>query len=125
MIEPAAIDHAIAGHAKWKFRLRQAIDTGRSEWTPDAVRPDNQCEFGRWLHGLPLHERQGAHGRAIRDLHAEFHRTAAEVLEHALAGRKDQAAALMAAGGAFAHASSKLTVAMTAWKKDLAARPPG
>jgi hypothetical protein len=123
MIDTSAIDHAIAGHAKWKFRLRQAIDTGQSEWTPDGIRPDNRCEFGQWLLALPLPERQGEHGRKIRELHAAFHREAAEVLEHALAGRKEQAGALMAAGGPFAVASSKLTIAMTAWKKAIADGP--
>jgi hypothetical protein len=39
------------------------------------------------------------------------------VLELALAGRGSEATAAMAIGGPFAAVSSKLTTAMTAWKK--------
>ena len=39
MIDPANLDHAIAAHAKWKFRLREAIKTGRNEWSADKVAP--------------------------------------------------------------------------------------
>jgi hypothetical protein len=57
--------------------------------------------------------------RAVRELHARFHLEAARVLELALAGKRGEATAAMALGSPFATVSSKLTAAMTAWRKDL------
>ena len=54
MQELQPIDKAIAAHARWKSHLRQAIETGTSEWTVDRVRPDNVCEFGHWLLERPV-----------------------------------------------------------------------
>ncbi len=119
MSELHPIDGAIAAHAKWKWHLRQAIDTGLSEWTVERVRPDDLCDFGRWLHNLPLSERMGEHFRAVHDLHAKFHQEAAHVLDLALSGNRADATAALAIGSPFATVSSKLTIAMTAWKKAL------
>jgi hypothetical protein len=117
MIDPASLYHAIAAHAKWKFRLREAIHAGQSEWTVDAVRPDDRCEFGRWLISLPLSDRMSKEWREAKELHARFHASAAEVLGSALAGRKVEADAAMAPGGAFADVSTKLVRLLTDWKK--------
>jgi hypothetical protein len=112
-----ALDHAIAAHAKWKYRLMEAIDTGKSQWRVEDVRTDNACDFGKWLVGLPLSERLSEHAKKVRTLHAEFHVLAAEVLELALAGRKAEATAAMALRSRFAAGSSNLTMAVTAWKE--------
>ena len=111
------IDRAIAAHARWKSLLRQAIEAGRSEWTAERVRPDDQCDFGRWLLARSPAEKASAHFQTVRELHAKFHLEASRVLELALAGRGSEATAAMAIGSPFAAVSSKLTTAMTAWKK--------
>jgi hypothetical protein len=116
-----ALDRAIAAHAKWKYRLMEAIDTGRSQWHVGDVRTDNECEFGKWLLALPLSLRLSEHCKKVRALHAEFHGLAAGVLELALAGRKDEAAAAIALGSRFAVVSSNLTMAVLEWKEDPAA----
>jgi hypothetical protein len=125
MIDPAALDHEIAAHAKWKFRLREAIKTGLSEWTVDTVRPDNLCEFGKWLDALPLPMRMSHDWREAKALHAQFHRAAAEVLKSALAGDKTGAEAAMAPGGAYADVSTKLVRGLTEWKKKVSGREDG
>lgn len=112
-----ALDRAIAAHAKWKYRLMDAIDTGKSEWRVSDVRTDSACEFGKWLVGLPLSERLSEHSKKVRALHTEFHGLAADVLELALAGRKAEATAAMALRSPFAAASSNLTMAVLAWKE--------
>ncbi len=119
MNEPHPIDKAIAAHAHWKSHLRQAIETGKSEWTLARVRPDNLCEFGRWLGERPAPQRMTEHYKSVHDLHTRFHTEAAHVLEIALSGRREDAKAAMAVGSPFANVSSKLTIAMTAWKKSL------
>jgi hypothetical protein len=117
MIDPANLDHAIAAHAKWKFRLREALKTGQSEWTVDKVRPDNLCEFGQWLNALPVSDRMTTDCRDVKALHTKFHEAAAKVLESAIAGRKLEAETAMATGGAFSDLSTKLVKAITEWKK--------
>ena len=116
------IDKAIAAHARWKSHLRQAIGSGTSEWTPEHVRPDNLCEFGHWLLERSPAEKATEQFRTVRDLHARFHLEASRVLELALTGHADQATAAMAIGGPFATVSSKLTAALTNWKKQVAAK---
>jgi hypothetical protein len=120
MVDPASLDHAIAAHAKWKFRLREAIKTGTSEWAVTTVRPDDLCEFGKWLNTLPLADRMTKDWREVKTLHAKFHVAAADVLALAIAGRKSEADTSMAPGGAFADVSSKLVRTITDWKKGVA-----
>jgi len=117
MIDPASLDHAIAAHAKWKFRLREAVRTGQSEWTVEKVRPDDQCEFGKWLNSLPLTDRMMKEWRDVKALHAQFHVAASVVLHSALAGHKSEADTAMAPGGPFAEVSTKLVRIITEWKK--------
>jgi hypothetical protein len=116
VIEIDNITRGIAAHAKWKFYLRQAINTGESEWTVATARVDDRCEFGAWLHGLPAEQRLGEHFKTVSEQHAAFHRAAAEVLELALAGRRAEAEAAIADASRFAGVSRKLTLAMMAWK---------
>jgi hypothetical protein len=112
-----ALEKAIVFHARWKYRLMDAINTGKSEWSVGDVRTDNACEFGKWLLALPLSGRLNENCKKVRTLHAEFHMLAANVLELALAGRKEEATAAMALGSRFSAVSSSLTMAVTAWKE--------
>ena len=88
-----ALDKAVSAHAKWKYHLMDAIDTGKSAWRVGDVRSDHACDFGKWLIALPLSDRLSEHAKKVRTLHAEFHGLAADVLEMALAGRKEEARA--------------------------------
>lgn len=110
------ISKAIGAHGMWKQRLKQAIDGGSSEFTVERVKPDNNCDFGKWLYSLGDKEKASANFKTVRELHADFHKVAADVLGKALKG--DKSAATAAMDGAFAAASSKLTGAMMTWKKE-------
>jgi len=111
------VQQALVAHGAWKVRLAQAIETGKSESAPDAVRKDNQCALGRWLYGeiSPALRRQGQY-EAVRRLHADFHLAAAAVLALALEGRKGDAQAAMQSGQDFSRASTQLTLALSAWR---------
>jgi len=103
------VQAAIGAHGMWKARLRQAIDTGSSDFKVDVVRQDNQCAFGKWLYG----EGKGgfpsmADYEQARRLHAEFHGEAAKVLAHAVSGRPKEAHDAMQPGAPFVHVSSAL-----------------
>jgi hypothetical protein len=113
------ITKAIGAHGLWKSRLSSAIESGKSEFTPDQVKADDACEFGRWLYGssLPQTAKQGQDYETCRHLHAEFHQEAANVLKLALIGQKDKAIQALGPRSKFADISASLTGAMIKWKK--------
>jgi hypothetical protein len=110
------INKAIGAHAMWKQRLRQAIDSSGSEFTVERVRPDNLCDFGKWLYSLSITDQQSTHWKTVKELHAKFHIEAARVLDLALKGKKQEAEKALNLGSDFAKASADLTTAMMKWK---------
>jgi hypothetical protein len=119
MIDSKEIDHGIAAHARWKYRLFDAVKTGTSEWTVSQIRSYTECDFGRWLATLSALERESQHCRTVTELHRDFHSTAAEVLNLALQGKSEAARSAIALNSPFSLVSSKLTAAMSAWKDSL------
>lgn len=117
MANPEEIKKAIGAHGLWKQRLRDAIDKGKSEFTVERVKPDNLCDFGKWLYSLPPAERNTDNWKKIQQLHAEFHQEAARILGLALGNQKSQAESGIAPNSKFATLSSTLTAAMMAWQK--------
>ncbi len=113
------IKKAIGAHGLWKSRLQSAIETGKSEFAPDHIRHDNNCDFGKWLYGPSVAAaiKHKPEYESCRQLHAAFHQEAATVLKLALGGHKDQAQNAMARGGKFAEISGDLTSAMMKWMK--------
>ena len=109
------IKQAIGAHGMWNVRLKKAIETGQSEWSVAKVKADNNCDFGKWLHGLPDHEKKGESWTRIRNLHASFHEEAAKILDYAVTGKKEAAADGLELGSDFAKLSSGLTTAMMKW----------
>jgi len=107
---------AMAAHSAWKRRLEEAIQTGKSDITPERASVDDQCEFGKWLYSLPRQLRESATWQKVRTLHADFHREAGRVLQLALTGRKTEAKAAMSHGGAFTLRSAELIRALQQWK---------
>jgi chemoreceptor zinc-binding protein len=116
------INKAIGAHGMWKQRLREAIDTGKSDFTVERVRPDNLCDFGKWLYSLPTTDQTSAHWRTVRELHGKFHIEAAHVLGLAVGGLKQEAEKKLDNASQFTKISSELTGAMMKWKASLAER---
>jgi len=114
------IDKAISAHGMWKQKLRNAIDTGESESTPDKVKMDNNCAFGKWLHERidPIAKGSMFYSEVV-DLHSNFHKEAGAILDLALKGKKDEANKLIAIGGNFALYSGQLTQKMKQWQASL------
>ncbi len=119
MQEGKALDRAIAAHAWWKYRLFDAVRTGKSEWTVQKVAAAEDCDFARWLAGLLPEDQSSEHYEKVAALHAEFHAVAAEVLSLALAGHSEEAHQAIALGSPFSLISSNLTMALSAWKDSL------
>ena len=116
MITTQDIETAIGAHAMWKRRLGIAIEAGKSEFVPERVEPDHLCDFGKWLYGRSEFDRTSDHWCKVQQLHAVFHREAAQVLRLATQQQKVEAEKRMADGGSFKKASTDLTLAMMEWK---------
>ena len=109
---------AIAAHRIWAVRLREAAETQISDYTPEGVRTDSRCVFGKFLmQRVPPAERDSPHFFNCKRLHAEFHVAAAKVLELALAGRRAEAEQALADHGDFGRLSGSLTEAMIRWEE--------
>jgi hypothetical protein len=117
MTNVSIFDQAISAHAQWKRRLNEAIDSGSSEWTVSEVRADDRCEFGKWLNTLCDLEKSSDSCLHLRSLHTEFHHAASEVLELALAGKKDDARAAMSPGNRFNQTSTELVLTLGEWRR--------
>ena len=114
-----AITKGIGAHGLWKQRLLDAIRTGKSEWTPEVVCQDNQCEFGKWLYACSAEEKSSPHYNKIKSLHANFHKSASNVLKLALAGKKSEAEGAVGDGSEYKTVSADLTKEMMSWKSGL------
>jgi len=114
------INKAIATHGMWKARLRNAIETGVSEFEPETVRTDNHCDFGKWLHEkVPEVLKSTSIYETVLEYHAEFHVEASRVLALALTGDKEEAEKSMSSSSKFAAISAALTTTMIEWKKEI------
>ncbi len=116
MQDTSALDRGIAAHAWWKYRLFDAIKTGKSDSTVESIRASDQCKFAKWLSSLPPADRSSEHYAKVTELHKEFHEVASEILALALSGRKKEAEDAVALGSRFMLVSSDLTLTMSAWK---------
>ncbi len=113
------LDKAIGVHGLWKTKLRTAIETSKIDVVIETIRVDNQCAFGKWFYGstLSTQDKASNHYKTVKQLHAEFHKTAARVAELAVNGKKAEAEKMIAVGGEYSKISSQLTQAMMEWKK--------
>jgi hypothetical protein len=111
------IGEAIVAHNRWKFELKNAIRTGKSDFTIEEISNPHTCTFGKWLlsnegQKLPDYDE-------IAKLHDEFHQEAAEVLCLALMGRPSTALTKMQEGSRFSQLSAKLIDKLTHLNKKI------
>ena len=120
-MDTEGIDNAIGVHLLWKSRLQQAIVTGRLDVSVGDVASFTACSFGKWLYGSTVTPamKNNTYYNSIKELHAEFHRIAAQVAKLALAGKKEDAKMLMAPQGEYATISRRLTDILVEWKESL------
>ena len=103
------VQAAVRAHTMWSRRLADAIESGKSDFNPSTVALDDQCVFGKWMHGggatsfpdRALYEK-------VLSLHARFHKAAGSVLQLALARKVDEARNAMAPGSELSVASKEL-----------------
>ncbi|MFA5530831.1 MAG: CZB domain-containing protein [Thiohalomonadaceae bacterium] len=91
---------AIEAHVRWKIRLEAYIaGTSEEKLDPDTVARDDQCALGKWIHSSGG-ARFGSHPKfpELRDIHAQFHRCAGEVIRAIDRGEIDTARESLAKG---------------------------
>jgi diguanylate cyclase (GGDEF)-like protein/PAS domain S-box-containing protein len=109
------VKSAIATHRTWLGRLKDAIETRRSEYTVEVVSRDDTCPIGIWLSSTIAAELRGSPLHVITCArHAVFHRSAARLLSLALAGDPSVAASFER-GGDFQMIDSLMLDALEDW----------
>lgn len=115
------IAKAVRDHERWKVNLNALVDNGTVSAATSNIDKDNVCAFGRWLYGptIPKDARYDPNYIIVQFLHAKFHECAAKVVQLLAAGKKMEAAAMMADDGEYATTSDKLMAAMATWKESV------
>lgn len=115
------LDNAIQKHAEWKFKFRNALHANET-MDAAAISKDNNCEFGKWLHGeaKALYGKSATHAKCIAN-HAAFHVEAGKVAAAINAKKKDEAERLLSNGSAYSEVSKKVSVCIIELKNEMRA----
>ncbi|HTX17476.1 MAG TPA: CZB domain-containing protein [Bacteroidota bacterium] len=119
MVTKEPIEAALTSHGEWKKRLSNAIGTGISDFDPEALRRDKECDFGKWLHALHPSDTVSENYRKVKSLHASLHTVAAETLQLAVIGKREEARKRLAPGGIYARTYNAFDAALHEWMTKL------
>lgn len=112
------ISKAISAHSMWKQTLRTAIKTGTCPSTPEKVRCDNNCSFGKWLlTRVDESVKSTSMYPEIVELHAKFHIEASQILALGLNREIEKAEERMRIGSEFSKLSAELVSKLSDWQK--------
>lgn len=110
----------IAQHGMWKSRLLKSLETKSNEFDVNVVKTDNNCAFGKWLHGsISDNLKNSSTYTIIKETHAKFHIETARILQLINEGKMDEAKRSLQMDTEYAVISSKLTLLMMDWKRNL------
>jgi hypothetical protein len=100
-------DKMIQSHTRWKLRLKEAIEHGKSDFAVVEARNSHLCQFGQWLDSAEA--KKMSNYSEIVELHRNFHDEAANILYMALHNQKEIAMEKMKLeGGQFNHTAAEL-----------------
>ena len=111
------LDMAIQKHAQWKFKFRDALHT-KEHMDAAAISKDNNCEFGKWLHGDAKVQfgNVGSYAKCVAE-HAAFHVEAGKIAVLVNANKADEAERLMASGSVYDQISKRVAVSIIELKQ--------
>jgi methyl-accepting chemotaxis protein len=114
------LDNAIAAHAEWKLKFRNAIQK-KEQLDAASISLDNKCPLGQWLHGEAKGKYSGlaSYGACIAK-HAEFHKCAGNVAKSINSGKYAEAEAMLNGGTPYSAASSAVGAAIISLRKEAA-----
>lgn len=109
---------AINAHVMWKLRLQRYLDgTSDENLDPDHICKDNLCVLGKWIYGNQDRYIKSTAFEEVRGKHAEFHKTAAEIVRLINENHKKEASELL--GGDYSHLSHHLQGLIRRLARDL------
>ena len=76
---PVDFSQMVLAHARWKTRLRDAIQSGEAI-DANLAGKDDQCEMGKWVYGEGATYASLPAYADLKAKHAKFHACVAEVL---------------------------------------------
>ena len=100
---------AIEAHVRWKVRLEAYLaGTSEEKLVAETVARDDQCILGKWIYGQ-AGELYHSHPRfeKMKQMHADFHETAGEVIRLTDEGEFKKAKELLC-HGEYAHRSHRV-----------------
>ena len=84
---------AVEAHIKWKVRLNDYINGNRNEpLDPAAIACDDRCDLGKWIYANLDNFKEHPTFLTVQRDHAEFHKTAAGIIELCHGGEQQMAA---------------------------------
>lgn len=107
--KPFDFNSAISAHVDWKMKLSRYLSHPDGSLDQKKVCLDNACVLGKWLYG-PGEIYKKSHGQIYEDLrlsHAEFHKTAGQVIGYINAGNREEAEKILSAQGTYLKVSEK------------------
>jgi methyl-accepting chemotaxis protein len=106
------LDIAIQKHAQWKFKFINALHT-KEQMDTAAISKDNNCEFGKWLHGdaKAQYGKEGSYAKCVTE-HAAFHVEAGKIAVLVNANNSDEAERMMATGSAYDQVSRRVAISI-------------
>jgi len=115
----ADIDKAIGAHTRWMSQLMETVLEAHPGIELETIRAADQCEFGKWLEGTSwsAEDRISDDYQEVRRLHAEFHELAAQVVELAASGKKNEAYGMFY--GEYVTLSGRLALTLRTWQDRL------
>lgn len=97
----------IGAHVMWKQRLTSYLaGTSTETLDPDTIRMDDRCALGKWIYGDGQAMAALSRLEEVRNLHAQFHQHAAEVVSLHQAGNTVDAEKLL--NGEYSRLSERL-----------------
>lgn len=102
-------DEAIKAHADWKMKLARYIQHPDKSVDARVVGQDNQCALGRWLHGESARFAAVPEFTQLKQAHAAFHRSAADIIQRADRGEQVSEDVALGAQSPYSSASIKVT----------------
>ncbi len=99
-------DEAIAAHSAWKNKLKAYLRKPDQSLNASVVASDNQCALGKWLYAEGAKHSALPEFKELKNLHANFHRAAGELIRRADAGESVAEEAALGANSPFSTTST-------------------
>jgi hypothetical protein len=86
----------ITAHVAWKQRLQKFLDgTSTETLDPAVIGVDNRCELGKWIYSGGTSFQHNANYTTVKELHANFHKVAASIVDYHMRGETQAAQSLL------------------------------